>query len=117
MTFEKKQQIAADIANSSQAVEAIEPSFKIYRNDMSKIPTLKRAFLEDREITYADLQNGFVRLADKTEWKLYVDSQLSEALYYDRLTLALCSFQVHTYGNIVVARLHKTAIKLTSNKG
>jgi len=110
----KQQQLTDAVVSIGKSLEAIEPSFKIYRNDMSLIPTLKRAFLEDREITYADLCNGYLTLKDGTKWKLYTDKQLVEALYYDRLAFALCSFQVHTYGNIVVARLHKTATKSNS---
>lgn len=85
------------------------PTFKIFLEDGTKVPTLQKAFLVKQILTNKDYKAKIIIGDDGTVWNLVFEPSIIRALKYfsDATAYCLISYQTHTYGKFAVCRMSK----------
>jgi hypothetical protein len=81
-------------------------TFTIFRSDGSKVPTLKKSFLVKEWLDDHRINDRTIYLEDGTKWTLIPEESIINKLKAGEYEIfCICSYQVHTDGNYVIARV------------
>jgi hypothetical protein len=80
-------------------------TFTIFRSDGSKVPTLKKSFLVKEHLTVNTIKDKGITLEDGTFWNLILENLSMQDVITTGSIFCICSYQVHTDGNYVIARV------------